>query len=47
LLIHYYYENYLDKTQNLKEGLTKVMADVEEKGFDILLPRQLRPGKVA
>jgi len=38
LMIHYYCENHLDKTQNLKEGLTKVMEDVRERGFDILLP---------
>ena len=38
LMIHYYSENDLDKTQNLREGLTKVMEDVQEKGFDILLP---------
>jgi predicted ABC-class ATPase len=38
LMIHYYSENYLDKTQNLREGLTRVMEEVHEKGFDILLP---------
>ena len=38
LMIHYYSEHYLEKTQYLKEGLTKVMEDVQEKGFDILLP---------
>ena len=37
-LIHYYAKNYLDKSENLKEGLEKAMRDVEEKGFDILLP---------
>jgi hypothetical protein len=37
-MIHYYSENYLDKTQNLREGLTRVMEEVQEKGFDILLP---------
>ena len=37
-MIHYYCEHYLDRTQNLKEGLTKVMEDIREKGFDILLP---------
>ncbi len=38
LMIHYYCENHLDQTQNLKEGLTKVMEDIRERGFDILLP---------
>jgi len=38
LIIHYYSEHYLEKTQNLREGLTKVMEDIREKGFDILLP---------
>ena len=37
-LIHYYAKHYLDKSENLREGLEKVMCDVEEKGFDILLP---------
>ena len=37
LMVHYYCENYLDKTRDLKEGLTKVMEDVQGKGFDILL----------
>lgn len=40
LMIHYYSKKYLDKTQNLREGLTKVMEDVQEKGFDVLLPYQ-------
>jgi len=38
LLIHYYCENYLDKTANLREGLTGVMEDLRQRGFDILLP---------
>jgi predicted ABC-class ATPase len=38
LMIHYYSEHYVEKTQNLREGLTKLMEDVQEKGFDILLP---------
>jgi predicted ABC-class ATPase len=38
LIIHYYSENYLGKTASLREGLTKVMEDIQEKGFDILLP---------
>jgi len=37
LMIHYYSENYLGKTHSLREGLAKVMEDVQEKGFDILL----------
>jgi len=37
-LIHYYSQNYLDKSSDLREGLEKAMKDVEEKGFDILLP---------
>jgi len=38
LMIHYYSENYLGKTPSLREGLAKVMEEVQEKGFDILLP---------
>jgi predicted ABC-class ATPase len=41
LMIHYYSEYYLEKTQNLREGLTKVMEDIREKGFDILLPYKI------
>jgi len=37
-IIHYYANNYLDKVESLREGLEKVMRDLEEKGFDILLP---------
>jgi predicted ABC-class ATPase len=37
-IIHYYGEHYLEKSRSLKEGLTKVVEEVEEKGFDILLP---------
>lgn len=37
LMIHYYSEHYMEKTQNLREGLMKMMMDVQEKGFDILL----------
>jgi predicted ABC-class ATPase len=37
-LIRYYGEHYLDKTENLRKGLEKVMEDVWEGGFDILLP---------
>jgi predicted ABC-class ATPase len=36
-LIHYYANHYLNKSEGLKEGLEKVMRDVGEKGFDILL----------
>jgi len=38
LIIHYYSENHLGKTASLREGLIKVMEDIQEKGFDILLP---------
>lgn len=38
LMIHYYGEHYLEKSRSLREGLTKVMEEVKEKGFDILLP---------
>jgi len=38
LLIHYYREHYLDKTENLRRGLEKVMEDIYERGFDILIP---------
>jgi predicted ABC-class ATPase len=38
LMIHYYMANYLEKTQNLREGLERVMMDIQEKGFDILIP---------
>jgi len=37
-MIHYYSEHYLERTKNLREGLSKVMGDVMERGFDILLP---------
>ena len=38
LMIHYYCEHYLEKSKNLREGLIKVMEDIRENGFDILLP---------
>ncbi len=38
LMIHYYSETYLENGVSLREGLTQVMKDVQEKGFDILLP---------
>jgi len=38
LMTHYYSEHYLEKTRTMREGLTRVMEDVREKGFDILLP---------
>jgi len=41
LMIHYYCEHYLEKSRSLREGLTKVMEDVKEKGFDILLPHKV------
>jgi predicted ABC-class ATPase len=37
-VIHYYSEHHLEGAGNLKEGLTKTMEEVQEKGFDILLP---------
>ncbi len=37
-MIHYYCENYVEKSQSLGDGLRKVMEDVREKGFDLLLP---------
>jgi DNA invertase Pin-like site-specific DNA recombinase len=40
-VIHYYSEHYLEKTDNLREGLIKVMEDIQEKGFDILVPYKL------
>lgn len=45
LMIHYYSEHYLEKTSSLREGLIKVMEEVQEKGFDILLP--YRAGNLA
>jgi predicted ABC-class ATPase len=41
LMIHYYSENYLEKTLSLREGLAKVIEEVQEKGFDILLPYKI------
>jgi len=40
-LIHYYVNHYLDKSEGLKDGLEKVLRDVEEKGFDVLLPHKV------
>jgi len=37
-LIHYYSTHYVDKSEHLRDGIEKVMRDVEERGFDILLP---------
>ena len=37
-LIHYYATHYVDKSEHLREGIEKVMQEVQEKGFDILLP---------
>jgi predicted ABC-class ATPase len=37
-VIHYYSEHHLERASNLKEGLTKAMEEVQEKGFDILVP---------
>ncbi len=38
LLIHYYSETYLEKASSLREGLTQMMEEVQERGLDILLP---------
>ena len=38
LLIYHYAKYYLHKSKNLKDGLEMTMRDVEEKGFDVLLP---------
>jgi predicted ABC-class ATPase len=38
LLIHYYSETYLEKASSLREGLTQMMEEIQEKGLDILLP---------
>jgi len=38
LLIHYYSQTYLEKASSLREGLTQMMEEVQEKGLDILLP---------
>ncbi len=37
-MMHYYSEHYLEGTRSLREGLGKVIEDVMERGFDILLP---------
>jgi predicted ABC-class ATPase len=37
LIIHYYSEHELDKTDHLREGLVKVMEEIRAKGLDILL----------
>jgi predicted ABC-class ATPase len=37
-LIHLYAANYLESSPSLKEGLEKALAEVEEKGLDILMP---------
>jgi predicted ABC-class ATPase len=41
LLIRYYSEHYLDKTENLRKGLEEVMEDIRKGGFDILLPSKV------
>ncbi len=38
LLIHYYRETYLEKMSSLREGLTLMMEEVQERGLDIVLP---------
>jgi predicted ABC-class ATPase len=37
-MVHYYAEHCLERTQNLREGLAKVMEDLRKNGFDMLLP---------
>jgi predicted ABC-class ATPase len=37
-LIHQYAAKYLENSSCLKEGLEKALAEVEEKGLDILMP---------
>jgi predicted ABC-class ATPase len=37
-IIHYYSEHDLEKTKDLKEGLTTLMKLIHERGLDILLP---------
>jgi predicted ABC-class ATPase len=37
-LIHHYVAKTLENSPSLKEGLEKAMAEVEEKGLDILMP---------
>jgi predicted ABC-class ATPase len=38
LMIHYYAEHYLERSQCLKDGMELVMRTVQEKGLDCLLP---------
>jgi predicted ABC-class ATPase len=38
LIIHSYCEQYLEKSNSLEEGLTILMKDLRDKGFDVLLP---------
>jgi len=38
LLIHYYARHYAGQAQGLREGLSRALRDVEERGLDILLP---------
>jgi len=38
LIIHYYCEHSVEKSEDLREGLAGVMEELHEKGFDILLP---------
>jgi predicted ABC-class ATPase len=45
VMIHYYCENCLEKSESLREGLRRVMEDIREKGFDVLLP--IKAGNLA
>jgi hypothetical protein len=37
-IIHFYATKYLEDSTCLKEGLERAMAEIEEKGLDILMP---------
>jgi predicted ABC-class ATPase len=40
-IIHLYATRYLEESPCLKEGLEKAMAEVDEKGLDVLMPYQV------
>ncbi|MEW6187030.1 MAG: ABC-ATPase domain-containing protein [Thermodesulfobacteriota bacterium] len=37
-LLHLYADTFLENTKDLREGLEKTMAEIEEKGLDTLMP---------
>jgi len=37
-LIHLYAEKFLEDSKGLREGLEKALAEIEEKGLDVLMP---------